>query len=90
MARKKLALVAFEQGEGPWVRATGDERAVQVSTLKDGEQVSMWVEGSIGGVHCSTGLTAIQLQAGQMYSFHKTVPEGTKPSKTCVEVLLNG
>lgn len=90
MARKKLALMAFEAGEGPWVRATGEESGVKVSLLKDGESVGMEVEGAIGATHCFTGTTAIQLLAGQMYRFVKRVPEGSKPSKTCVEVLLNG
>lgn len=90
MARRKLALVAFEQGIGPWVRAQGNEREVNVVTLKDGERVSMEVEGLVGYYHCVAGLTPIQLVEGQMYRFHKTVPEGVKPSKTCVEVMLNG
>lgn len=90
MARKKLALCAFEQGTGPWVRADGTEREVHITPLKDGEMVSLEIEGLVGYMHLKTGHSPVQLQDGQMYRFHKTVPEDTKPSKTTVEVYLNG
>lgn len=90
MARKKLGLVNFMQGEGPWIRATGFEREVKVTTLKDGEQVGLEVEGQIGSVHCLAGLTPVHLHEGWMYRFVKQVREGVRPSKTCVEVMLNG
>ena len=90
MARRKLALVGFERGAGPWIRATGHENGVWVPELKDGELVCMEVENLLGYQHCFAGMTAIRLSAGQMYRFLKTVREGVKPSKTSVEVILNG
>lgn len=88
--RRKLALVAFEQGEGPWIIALGTEHQVQVTNLKDGEQLGLEVDGLVGKIHCFAGLTSIHLEKDWKYRFTKSVPEGWKPSKTCVEVLLNG
>lgn len=88
--RRKLALLGFEQGEGPWITALGSEREVRVTPLKDGESVSLEVEDQIGYQHCFTGTTTIQLSEGCRYRFLKKVPEGVKPSKTTAEVLLDG
>lgn len=87
---KKLALLAFEQGEGPWIRARGNESGAQVRGLDAGEQLCLEIEGRSGGLQLQAGVNRIVLIAGQMYRFTKLVPEGKKPSKTSVEVLLNG
>jgi hypothetical protein len=89
VSRKKLALAGFEQGEGPWIRARGTESHVSTSQLKEGEILCLEVEGSIGGLHLHTGTCIVQLHEGQMYRFTKKVPEGQRPSKTCVEVIFN-
>jgi hypothetical protein len=87
--RKRLALVAFEQGEGPWLVAKGDEDRVAVGPVLEGEQVSLVVDGPTPTViHCEAGLTSVTLRRSQRYRFVKQVREGITPSKTCVEVLL--
>lgn len=90
MARKKLALLAFMEGDGPWIRAKGNESGVQVHGLNAGEDLCLEIEGKIGGMHLMAGVQHIELKEGQMYRFVKHVPEGQKPSKTTVEVILNG
>jgi hypothetical protein len=86
--RKRLALVGFEKGDGPWIRARGDERQIGVTALKEGEELCLEVEGSSETLALKAGLNTISLEAGQMYRFTKKAPEW--PSKTCVEVILNG
>jgi len=86
--RKRLALVAFEQGDGPWLVAKGDEDRVAVHPVLVGEQVSLELDKPSGIIHCQAGLTPIELKRGQRYRFTKKVPEGAVPSKTCVEVFL--
>lgn len=88
--RKKLALLAFECGEGPWIRANGNESGAQVRGLEEGEELCLEIEGLDGGLQLRSGVNRITLQARQMYRFTKKVREGQKPSRTCVEVLLNG
>lgn len=88
MSRKRLALVAFEQGDGPWLFAKGDEDKVAVNPILVGEQVSLELDKPSGIIHCQAGLTPVNLRPGQRYRFVKRVPEGAVPSKTCVEVLL--
>lgn len=90
LMRKNLALLAFEEGEGPWIRAKGNESGAQVRGLVDGEELCMEIEGLYGGLHLREGTNRITLRSGQMYRFVKKVSEGQKPSKTCVEVILNG
>lgn len=88
--RKKLALLAFEVGEGPWIRARGNESGAQVRGLGEGEQLCLEIEGAVGGILLQPGVNRITLKPDQMYRFTKKVPEGQRPSKTCVEVILNG
>lgn len=88
--RKKLALLAFLEGEGPWIRAQGNESGAQVRGMEAGEEVCLEIEGEIGKIQLASGVNRISLKAGQMYRFTKQVPKGQKPSKTCVEVILNG
>lgn len=87
MARKRLALVAFEEGEGTWLIAKGDEEGVAVNPLFEGEQVSLHIYGLTDIVICQAGLTPVSIKRGHRYRFVKVVPDGTTPSKTCVEVL---
>lgn len=89
MPRKRLALVSFEKGDGPWLVAKGDEDQVAVHPVLVGEQVSLELDKPAGIIHCQAGLTPIQLVRGQRYRFIKKVPEGATPSKTCVEVILH-
>lgn len=85
---KKLALVAFEKGEGPWIRARGDEYAAVVKPLADGEVLLLEKQNnSIFAL--PMGETLIRLERHQMYRFVKTVPEGQKPTKTSVEIMIN-
>ena len=88
--RKKLALLAFEQGEGPWIRAQGNESGAQVYGLEEGERLYLEIEGLIGGLHLHIGINKLRLEKGLVYRFTKRVPEGQKPTKTSVEVILNG
>lgn len=90
MTRKKLALVGLEQGEGPWIRASGNELRVCVTELKAGEDLRLEIEGLVWGQHLTSGVNPLSLQAGQLYRFTKRVPEGQRPTKTCVEVIVNG
>jgi hypothetical protein len=85
-----MGMAAFEQGEGPWVVATGKETAVRVGPLKEGEMLSMEVEGLLGFRHLLLGVSPIQLKKGQRYRFIKKIPENARPSRTCVEVILDG
>lgn len=89
MPRKRMAVAAFEQGEGPWVVATGKETAVKVSPFKDGEMVSLEVDGLVGYHHLMAGLSPITFAKGQKYRIHKTVEAGVRPSRTCVEIQIN-
>lgn len=87
--RKRLALVAFERGEGSWLIAKGDEDKVAVGPVLEGEQVSLELDGLKPSViQCQAGLTPVEFRRGQRYRFVKKVREGVVPSKTCVEVLL--
>ena len=90
VARKKLALVAFERGDGPWIRAEGNEREVSVLSLNAGEKLGMEIEGAVGCRHLHVGLNPLKLVEGQMYRFTKEVPDGERASKTCVEILTHG
>lgn len=83
-------LLAFEKGEGPWVRALGSESGAHVTGLGDGEKLCLEIEGQIGGKFLKAGISHIELKRNQMYRFTKTVPEGQRPLKTSVEVILNG
>lgn len=87
-ARKRLALVAFERGEGPWNIAKGNESAVVVHPVLAGEEVTLEVDGQIGKLHCPSGLTPIKLRKGDRFRFVKTVPQGVTPSRTCVELIV--
>lgn len=89
MARKRLALVAFEKGEGVWVNGKGDESAVWVTQLLEGEQIWLEVDGLSDTTILQTGLSPVSIPKGAKYRFVKTVPDGLTPSKTCVEVIIN-
>lgn len=88
MARRRLALVAFEHGEGVWLAGKGDEEAVRVHPLFEGEQVILEIDGLSDTVLLQGGLSPVSIQAGVRYRFVKKVPEGAVPSKTCVEVIV--
>lgn len=85
-------MVAFEEGEGPWTLTKGNECGVQVLGLKDGESLHLETDSGSSGtsIQFSSGVTAIFPANSKRYRFVKKVPEGIAPSKTSVEVLING
>lgn len=89
--RKRLGIIAFHKGEGPWILAKGDERGLQISGLKVGEVLLL--ESEIKDQRN----VPLALSEGNFldfpdritrYRFVKTVEAGVTPSSTCVEVVL--
>lgn len=91
MQQKRLALVAMKNAtEGPWSRAKGNEVAVQILHLVEGEQVRLDME--IGELSESTvfnqpGLFPLPLRRCERYRVSKTQSQG---SPTTVEIVLDG
>lgn len=91
MQQKRLALVAMKfASEGPWARAKGNEQAVQITHLLEGEQVRF--DMTIGDLSDSIsydqpGLYPLPFKRMERYRVSKTHTLG---SPTTVEIVLDG
>lgn len=90
--RTRLALVScLSSLEGAWTLAQGNEAALRVVHLLDGERVRLEVDGQQPYLLNQPGEFPIQIRKGTKYRVCKEVDTSVEvPSPTFAEVLLNG
>lgn len=89
----RLALVACKDAiEGPWTLARGNERAIKIGHLLNGERILLVAQ--IGDLnhqeeYTVPGTFPLPLKRMERYRVIKQVDEGLSGSPTTVEVILD-
>lgn len=89
----RIALVACtNKTDGAWSSAKGNERAIKIIHLVDGEHVVL--EAEIGDLRHQEefsvpGVFPLPFRRMERYRVGKWVDDGVKPSPTTVEIILD-
>lgn len=90
----RMALVACTNAtEGPWTLSKGNESAIKIVHLVDGERVVLDMRiGDLSDTHQYDlpGTFPLPWKRMDRYRVIKEVDDGVRPSPTTVEIVLNG